>query len=207
MANLLGLCCPTCRRDDCIEIAASVWVSLTPSLAKATAGSPELEIRPGSPSICIACGFVGALRDFAPASNALASVDGFLSCSRNEEAWLRLTTVPERAPGSRRFRPRPGRGGHSASLEPAAFGAPARVVRSHAITCGANKKGNIMNKKPTLIAYAVRERGNKGRAIWTRIGAAWAHEKGAGLSVELDALPTDGRLVLIAPKSAEGEDA
>ena len=46
-----------------------------------------------------------------------------------------------------------------------------------------------MSKKPTLIAYAVRDRGEGQKAIWTRIGAAWPHGTGRGLSIQLDALP------------------
>jgi hypothetical protein len=61
-----------------------------------------------------------------------------------------------------------------------------------------------MTKKPSLIAYAVRERGGQQSAIWTRIGAAWGHHRDAGMTVELDALPTTGRLVLMPPKETEG---
>lgn len=71
-----------------------------------------------------------------------------------------------------------------------------------------------MHKKPTLIAYAVKQRGNEQKAIWTRIGAAWPHAKGGnGFSIELEALPVDGRLVLIEPKDSaentptDGDDA
>lgn len=57
-----------------------------------------------------------------------------------------------------------------------------------------------MSTKPTLIAYAVKERGRNQSAIWTRIGAAWPHTSGSGLNIELEALPLEGRLVLIEPK-------
>ena len=57
-----------------------------------------------------------------------------------------------------------------------------------------------MSKKPTLIAYSVKERGQSQKAIWTRIGAAWPHSTGSGLSIQLDALPIDGRIVLTEPK-------
>ena len=54
--------------------------------------------------------------------------------------------------------------------------------------------------RPALIAYAVKDPvGAEQRAIWTRIGAAWAHENGRGYSVRLDALPVDGRIVLVEP--------
>jgi|HubBroStandDraft_6_1064221.scaffolds.fasta_scaffold111037_2 hypothetical protein len=61
-----------------------------------------------------------------------------------------------------------------------------------------------MTSKPTLIAYTVKERG-KGRnakAIWVRIGGAWPFESGApGFTIQLDALPLDGRIVLAEPKA------
>lgn len=50
-------------------------------------------------------------------------------------------------------------------------------------------------RAPSLIAYHVAERGES--AFWTRIGAAWEHEDGRGLSVQLDLIPaTEGRFVL-----------
>jgi len=65
----------------------------------------------------------------------------------------------------------------------------------------------MSNKKPTLIAYSVRERGKGQTAIWTRIGAAWPHDNGNGLSIQLEALPLnfDGRIVLTEPKADEAE--
>jgi hypothetical protein len=60
-----------------------------------------------------------------------------------------------------------------------------------------------MNSKPTLIAYTVKSRKKGQTAIWTRIGAAWPHATGEGLSIELEAFPVDGRLVLIPPKAGE----
>jgi hypothetical protein len=51
------------------------------------------------------------------------------------------------------------------------------------------------SKKPALIAYSVKL--NEDTPIWTRIGAAWAHKK--GFSIQLDALPLEGRIVLVAP--------
>jgi hypothetical protein len=65
----------------------------------------------------------------------------------------------------------------------------------------------MSNKKPTLIAYSVRERGKGQTAIWTRIGAAWPHDTGSGLSIQLEALPLnfDGRIVLTEPKADEAE--
>lgn len=53
-----------------------------------------------------------------------------------------------------------------------------------------------MSADPVLIAYSVK-RSAKGRAVWTRIGAAYPHDTGSGLTVMLDATPTDGRIVLL----------
>jgi hypothetical protein len=69
------------------------------------------------------------------------------------------------------------------------------------------RKDIIMSNKPTLYAYAVKDRGRKAKAIWTRIGAAWPHEKGSGFTIELEAYPVGGRIVLTEPKVDErGED-
>jgi len=63
------------------------------------------------------------------------------------------------------------------------------------------------NNDPVLIAYTVRDRSKNQKAIWTRVGAAWPHDKGAGFNVQLEALPLDGRLVLIEPKSDDANSA
>ena len=57
-----------------------------------------------------------------------------------------------------------------------------------------------MSKNPTLIAYSVKERGEGQKAIWTRIRAARPHESGTGFTIQLDAMPLDGRIVLTEPK-------
>jgi hypothetical protein len=64
----------------------------------------------------------------------------------------------------------------------------------------------MSNNTPTLYAYAVKDRGRGQKAIWTRIGAAWPHEKGRGYSLQLEALPIDGRLVLTEPKADDQGD-
>ncbi len=64
-----------------------------------------------------------------------------------------------------------------------------------------------MSKKPTLYAYTVKDRGEGLKSIWTRIGAAWPHENGNGFTIELDALPVGGRLVLTEPKEQREETA
>jgi hypothetical protein len=67
-------------------------------------------------------------------------------------------------------------------------------------------KGHPMSNKPNLIAYAVKDRGKNQKAIWTRIGAAWSHEKGGGFTVELEAFPIDGRIILTVPKPEEAPE-
>ncbi len=64
-----------------------------------------------------------------------------------------------------------------------------------------------MTTKPTLIAYTVKNRGKGQSAIWTKIGAAWPHQGKPGFSIELEAFPVDGRLVLIEPKTEADADS
>jgi len=47
---------------------------------------------------------------------------------------------------------------------------------------------------PTHYAYQVKE--GKEKSYWTRIGAAWAHKDGKGFSLQLDAVPLDGKVQL-----------
>jgi len=55
---------------------------------------------------------------------------------------------------------------------------------------------------PVLIAYTVKRKAN-GRCVWLRIGAAYPHDAGAGLTVVLEALPIDNRIVLLEPTEAD----
>ena len=56
-------------------------------------------------------------------------------------------------------------------------------------------------KKPTFIAYAVTGEGKQ--AFWTRIGFARHHQHGEGFNIELNALPVNGRIVLMPPKAED----
>lgn len=60
-------------------------------------------------------------------------------------------------------------------------------------------------KKPAFIAYAVTGEGKQ--AFWTRIGSAWPHQHGEGFSIELNALPVQGRIVLMPPKADDSTGA
>lgn len=59
--------------------------------------------------------------------------------------------------------------------------------------------------RPTHDVYVVEGEGES--AYWTRIGAAWAHEKGDGLNVQLSSLPLDGRLVIRKRKPKDQSDS
>lgn len=56
-----------------------------------------------------------------------------------------------------------------------------------------------MPHDPVLIAYTVKPRKDGSGAHWTKIGGAYPHETGAGLTVVLDAMPFDNRIVLLEP--------
>lgn len=50
--------------------------------------------------------------------------------------------------------------------------------------------------KPTHRIYRVNGQGKK--ATWTPIGAAWPNRDGAGFSIQCDAVPLTGRIVMRA---------
>ena len=60
-----------------------------------------------------------------------------------------------------------------------------------------------MSKDPVLIAYGIRQAAKAKRNIWNRIGEAYAHEEGAGLTLVLNALPRDGRVILLERDDAD----
>lgn len=68
-------------------------------------------------------------------------------------------------------------------------------------------KKNREPNPPVLVAWHVTERG-RGRKFWNKLGAAWAHKEGEGITLFLDVVPIafDGRIVLLPPK-AEGEQS
>ena len=67
-----------------------------------------------------------------------------------------------------------------------------------------NQQPEQEKKAPTFIAWHVAERGEK--AYWTRIGAAWDHKDGEGLTLQLDLVPVSaGRVVLRPPKAEEDQ--
>lgn len=56
----------------------------------------------------------------------------------------------------------------------------------------------LIRKAPDMYAYAVRETEDK--SYFTRIGVAFAHAKGDGFSIELNALPVNRKIILFPPK-------
>jgi hypothetical protein len=56
-------------------------------------------------------------------------------------------------------------------------------------------------KVPDLIAWHVPDR----EAPWTRIGAAWSHSDGEGLSLQLDLMPVAGGRIVLRDLKAEAE--
>jgi hypothetical protein len=49
-------------------------------------------------------------------------------------------------------------------------------------------------KAPDFIAWHVTNRSDK--AFWTKVGAAWFHRDRKGLSLQLEVVPINGRIVL-----------
>jgi hypothetical protein len=60
--------------------------------------------------------------------------------------------------------------------------------------------GNV----PTYIAWTVTQKGDK--AIWQKIGAGWPHKDGKGMTLQLDANPLDGRIVLRSPRAKPADE-
>jgi hypothetical protein len=59
----------------------------------------------------------------------------------------------------------------------------------------------VKNRSPSLIAYQVRD-GKDNQSYWERVGVAWTNRNG-GFTVQLHAIPLDGRIVLNKPKSKD----
>jgi hypothetical protein len=55
-------------------------------------------------------------------------------------------------------------------------------------------------KRPTYIAYSVRERGEGKKSKFTEIGVVFPHKDGKGLDVLIDVVPLSGRITLRVPE-------
>lgn len=62
-----------------------------------------------------------------------------------------------------------------------------------------------MATDPVLIAYTAKRISTGKKLVWTRIGQAYPHETGAGLTVVLVSVPLDGRVILLEPDAADDE--
>jgi hypothetical protein len=52
------------------------------------------------------------------------------------------------------------------------------------------------SKRPTHVAYHIRDGAKDKGGFWTRIGSAWAHGDSQGFNIQLDVVPLDGRVTL-----------
>lgn len=57
-------------------------------------------------------------------------------------------------------------------------------------------QSNLFSKKPTHRLFRVIGEGE--HSIWTPIGAAWPNKDGQGFSINCEALPLSGRIVMRA---------
>lgn len=105
--------------------------------------------------------------------------------------------------GPRRFpRPSPGftRVGHDA--RPVACGLseggnePIRNERKF-IMARATTTASTEPKAPAFQAWHVTNKGDN--SFWTKVGAAWPHRDGKGLSLQLSVIPMNGQIVLRQP--------
>lgn len=55
-------------------------------------------------------------------------------------------------------------------------------------------------RAPSFIAFHVTDSEGDSKGFWTRIGAAWNHQDGKGLTLQLDLIPAaGGRITLRVP--------
>ncbi|NOU04734.1 MAG: hypothetical protein HOO99_00985 [Hyphomicrobiaceae bacterium] len=64
----------------------------------------------------------------------------------------------------------------------------------------------MADRQPDFVVYSVRPR-EGARDVWTRIGAAFKHDRADGLTLLLDALPIGRKVVLMPPKADEDDPA
>jgi hypothetical protein len=55
------------------------------------------------------------------------------------------------------------------------------------------------SRKPNLIAYSVRDRGEGKDSKWTEIGVAFAHKDQKGFDILFEVVPLSGRITLRTP--------
>ena len=57
------------------------------------------------------------------------------------------------------------------------------------------ENGNKASKRPSYIAYSIREREGKD-SKWTEIGVAFPHKDGKGFDILFDVVPLNGRIAM-----------
>ncbi len=65
--------------------------------------------------------------------------------------------------------------------------------------------GPAASRRPTHVAYWVRERDDK-KGQWHPVGVAWSHADGKGLTLRLDLQPLDGRITLRAVEDRKEDE-
>jgi hypothetical protein len=60
-------------------------------------------------------------------------------------------------------------------------------------------------QKPTHELFAVKGGAEGKKAFWTKIGAAWPHKDGKGLSLKFTFYPADGKSIQLRVIKAKGE--
>ena len=60
-----------------------------------------------------------------------------------------------------------------------------------------------MPKAPDLIAWHVTQKGKK--SYWNKVGASWQHKDGKGLTLQLETVPINGRIVLRTPMEGNAD--
>ena len=62
-----------------------------------------------------------------------------------------------------------------------------------------------MSKPHDVVSPVEYQAGTEKKTRWVRVGAAWEKE-GGRWSIQLDALPVNGRLMLMPPKEKDGNE-
>ena len=84
------------------------------------------------------------------------------------------------------------------------FGATTHQIRKEIIMARSNTAAAQETNPPDFLAWHVANKGDKG--FWTRIGAAWFHRDRKGLSLQLEVVPINGRIVLRTPLDDEKKE-
>ena len=83
-------------------------------------------------------------------------------------------------------------------------GATSHQTRKEIIMARSNTAPAQETNPPEFLAWHVANKGDKG--FWTRIGAAWFHRDRKGLSLQLEVVPINGRIVLRTPLDDEKKE-